>query len=190
MAFSWNHALLDQLDFAWEDQFTPRMAGLTDDEYFWEPVDGCWSIRRADDGRYAMDAPVGRIERSAAPFTTIAWRLAHIADVFGSRASNHFSDGAFSAADTDSPVTADTALAMVERDYQRWRMGVKALGEDGLFRPCGPAEGPFSEEPFLALVLHINREFLHHAAEVALLRDLYRDTIAKGKLTLNPAVHS
>ena len=79
---------------------------------------------------------------------------------------------------------------MVERDYRRWRGGIEALGEDGLFRPCGPAEGPFSEEPLLTLVLHINREFLHHAAEVALLRDLYRDTVAKGKLTLNPAVHS
>ncbi len=111
------------------------------------------------------------------------------ADVFGSRASNHFADGAFSAADTDSPASADAALVMVERDYRRWRTGVRALGEDGLFRPCGPAEGPFSEEPLLTLVLHINREFLHHAAEVALLRDLYRDTVAKGRLALNPPAH-
>ncbi len=190
MAFSWNQALLDQLDFAWDDQFMPRMAGLSDDEYFWEPVAGCWSVRPTEGGRYAMDAPVGRIERSAAPFTTIAWRLAHIADVFGSRASNHFADGAFSAADIDSPASAAAALVMVERDYRRWQTGVRALGEDGLFRPCGPAEGPFSEEPLLTLVLHINREFLHHAAEVALLRDLYRDTVANGALTLNSPAHS
>ena len=32
------------------------------------------------------------------------------------------------------------------------------------------------------LVLHINREVLHHAAEVALLRDLYRETGAKGNV--------
>ena len=54
--------------------------------------------------------------------------------------------------------------------------GVASLGQDGLARPCGPAEGRFRSHPFATLVLHINREFLHHAAEVALLRDLYRNT--------------
>ncbi|MBA2247377.1 MAG: DinB family protein [Chloroflexia bacterium] len=190
MAFSWNQALLDQLDFAWNDQFMPRMAGLSDDEYFWEPVAGCWSVRPTEGGRYAMDAPVGRIERSAAPFTTIAWRLGHIATFFGERASNHFGDGTFSAAAIDWPATADSAIAMVEREYRRWREGVQALGEDGLLRPCGPAEGPFSDDPLADLVLHINREFLHHAAEVAMLRDLYRDTVAKGALILNSPAHS
>lgn len=36
------------------------------------------------------------------------------------------------------------------------------------------AEGPFAKEPMAALVVHINREALHHGAEIALLRDLYR----------------
>jgi hypothetical protein len=51
--------------------------------------------------------------------------------------------------------------------------GVRGLGADGLARPCGPAEGPWADEPMAALVLHINREMLHHGAEIALLRDLY-----------------
>lgn len=192
MDFSWNRVLLDQLDFAWEHQFMPRMAGLGDDEYFWEPVDGCWSVRPVDNGRYAMDIPDYSHDGPSdpPPFTTIAWRLGHIATFFGERASNHFGDGTFSAATIDWPATADSAIAMVEREYRRWREGVQALGEDGLFRPCGPAEGAFSEDPMADLVLHINREFVHHAAEVALLRDLYRDTVAKGHLTLNTPAHS
>ena len=44
----------------------------------------------------------------------------------------------------------------------------------GLVRPCGPAEGPYADYPLAELVLHINREALHHGAEIALLRDLYR----------------
>ena len=36
-----------------------------------------------------------------------------------------------------------------------------------------PAEGPFSEHTMAALVLHINRETIHHGAEISLLRDLY-----------------
>jgi hypothetical protein len=47
------------------------------------------------------------------------------------------------------------------------------LGAVGLTRPCGPAEGPYAEAPLAALVLHINREVLHHGAEVALLLDLF-----------------
>jgi hypothetical protein len=35
--------------------------------------------------------------------------------------------------------------------------------------------GPFAEYPLAALVLHINREALHHGAEILLLRDLYRN---------------
>ena len=67
-----------------------RLAGLTDDEYFWEPVAGCCTIRRTDSGAYRADAPdrpsailrpdtgVGR-----PPFTTIAWRLWHLAETYG-----------------------------------------------------------------------------------------------------------
>ncbi len=50
---------------------------------------------------------------------------------------------------------------------------MRGLGADGLARPCGPAEGPWADEPMAALVLHINREMLHHGAEIALLRDLF-----------------
>ena len=47
------------------------------------------------------------------------------------------------------------------------------LGDEALAAPCGPAEGPFAEYPMAGLVLHINREAIHHGAEIALLRDLY-----------------
>jgi hypothetical protein len=40
--------------------------------------------------------------------------------------------------------------------------------------PVGEAEGEYAALPYAALVLHINREAIHHMAEVALLRDLYR----------------
>ena len=48
-----------------------------------------------------------------------------------------------------------------------------SVGEEGLARPCGPAEGFFAEAPLSDLVLHINRELIHHGAEICLLRDLY-----------------
>ncbi len=185
MTFSWNSALLDQLTFAWDYQFQPRLEGLTDEEYRWEPVAGCWSVRPTSDGAWRQD--LARPEPTPPPFTTIAWRLAHIATIFGQRASNHFGDGSFDPMVVSWTGSARDALRIVTAEYTRWCDGVRALGEEGLFRPCGPAEGPFANEPFLTLVLHINREFLHHAAEVAVLRDLYRDTAARDELALNPA---
>jgi hypothetical protein len=55
--------------------------------------------------------------------------------------------------------------------YARWVEGVKGLSEAGLADPVGEAEGPYADQPYGTLVLHINR--IHHLAEVALLCDLY-----------------
>jgi hypothetical protein len=57
--------------------------------------------------------------------------------------------------------------------YAAWLIGVKSLGEAGLARPCVPAEGPFADYPWPHSLLHINRETLHHGAEMDPLRDLY-----------------
>ena len=54
MDVDWNTELAGQLDWHWQHQLRPRLIGLTDDEYFWEPVPGCWSIRR----RGASAAPI------------------------------------------------------------------------------------------------------------------------------------
>jgi hypothetical protein len=57
--------------------------------------------------------------------------------------------------------------------YRAWTAGVRSLDPDGLAAPAGPAEGPWADERMAALVPHINREALHHLAEIALLRELY-----------------
>ena len=110
------------------------------------------------------------------PFTTIAWRLGHIAtSILGMRAANHFGNGSFDIRSVRWPGTAAEGLAFVDGTYDDWITGVRGLDDDRLAHPCGPAEGPFADYPFAALVLHINREVIHHGAEIACLRDLYRD---------------
>jgi hypothetical protein len=44
-SMDWTDTLLDQLTYHWDDRARPRLVGLTDDEYLWEPVAGAWSIR-------------------------------------------------------------------------------------------------------------------------------------------------
>jgi hypothetical protein len=69
---------------------------------------------------------------------------------------------------------ADGALEQVDAGYAAWTAGVRGLGAAGLAEPCGPAEGPWAQPSLADLILHINKEVIHHMAEICLLRDLYR----------------
>jgi hypothetical protein len=184
----WTAQLADQLDWQWENYLRPKLEGLTDDEYRWEPVEGCWTVRLRRDGApgepgtgpYTVD--FAWPEPTPPPVTTIAWRLAHvIVGVFGMRAANHFGASPVSFDDFPYAGTADQALDQLDETYHSWRDGVRGLTAADLGRPCGTTEGPFSAYPLAALVLHINREALHHGAEILLLRDLYRSRETLGR---------
>ena len=163
--------LADQLEFHWSHQLRPRLDGLTDDEYFWQPVPDCWTVRRHG-GHMVPDFVYP--EPTPTPFTTIAWRLAHvIIGVFAMRNHSHFGGPAADYQSWPYATDAATALTQLDTEYRRWTAGVRALSDDDLNRPCGPAEGPYADYPMSVLVLHINREVIHHGAEIALLRDLY-----------------
>ncbi len=181
MDTNWTSALIEQLDWHWTNQLRPRLEGLTDEEYFWEPVDNTWSIRPRGQGRAALSMGGGELvmdyahpEPSPPPVTTIAWRLAHITvGVFASRVAGHFGGPPVDYQTFLYGGTAAEALKQLDDAYAAWTTGVESLDDAGLAAPCGPAEGPFAEHPMSALVLHINREAIHHGAEIALLRDLY-----------------
>ena len=89
------------------------------------------------------------------------------------RTANHFGGPPADPETWEYAGTADDALAQLDAAYDAWTAGVLGLDEKGLARPCGEAEGPYAAEPLTALVLHINREVIHHGAEICLLRDLY-----------------
>jgi DinB superfamily len=181
MDIDWNADLAEQLEWHWENQFRPRLDGLTDEEYFWEPVAGCWSIRPRGQANAAAAVGSGaflldyaRPAPDPAPVTTIAWRLAHITvPVLARRNASHFGGPPADFKTFEYAGTASGALAQLDAAYAAWTAGVHGLGADGLARPCGPAEGPFAECSMAELVLHVNREVMHHGAEVSLLRDLY-----------------
>jgi DinB superfamily len=186
MEVDWGRLLVGQLEFYWDVHLRPRLDGLTDEEYFWEPVDGCWSLRRGADGAYRLDRQWP--EPSPPPVTTIAWRLVHLgATCFANRASTFFGDGVPEDADmadprhvpTDLPGSASEAIAFLERTYGQWHSGIASLDEEGLRTPLGLRGGAYANDSMAALIVHISREAMHHGAEIALLRDLYRATGAK-----------
>jgi len=177
----WNAQLVDQLDEHWQHQLRPRLDGLTDEEYFWQPVPDCWTLSRRGDstapisvgaGEFTMD--YGLPPNDPAPVTTIAWRLAHIVvGLFALRTATHFAGPPADYRTWEYAGTAAEALRQLDEQHAAWIKGVRSLGASGLAYPAGPAEGSFAKSSMAELVLHINREVIHHGAEIALLRDLY-----------------
>ena len=85
MTFDLTTELLDQLEWHWTSQLRPRLDGLTDAEYLWEPVPGCWSVRPRGTSSAPVQGGSGETviefafpEPVPAPVTTIAWRLGHV----------------------------------------------------------------------------------------------------------------
>jgi hypothetical protein len=185
MSISWNRQHHAQLDWHWRTQLRPRLDGLTDEEYFWEPVPDCWSVRRRGEGSAPSRLGAGEYlidlagqDLDPPPVTTIAWRLAHIMvgcfvmrldhEEFGGPQVYQGSYRAGYDAFTYAP-TAAAALDQLDALYLRWSEAVRLAGEEGLQRAS-----EFHDEPLSTVILHINRETIHHCAEIALLRDLYR----------------
>ncbi|WP_091091854.1 DinB family protein [Nonomuraea wenchangensis] len=171
--------LADQLDRHWNKNLRPRLHGLADEEYFWEPVRDCWSIRprgtsaapmSAGSGEWTMD--FASPDPVPAPVTTIAWRLAHIiVSCLGYRVGWHFGGQDVDSRTFPYAGTADEALKQLDDMYGRWNAGVRELSDADLENP--PAVGP-ERFPMEGIVLHVSRELIHHGAEISLLRDLYR----------------
>lgn len=196
--------LLEQFDFACE-RLVGRLAGpvmdggdgtptavgpITDEEYFWEPVPGCWSVRRRSAGPGARatalsGAPDGEWGRDTAPyphpspppFTTIAWRLTHLAEML-TVGADHTPSGSRTLTRDDYRVSGDaaTAVAAFEQGAAAWRQVLATADDTALDTVgyCSYPHGSHPEEPFVDIVWWVNQEVLHHGAEIALLRDLFR----------------
>jgi hypothetical protein len=178
----WTIELRNQLSWHWDNQLRPRLDGLTDAEYLWEPVNGAWSVRPDASGRYQPDASWP--PPSPPPVTTIAWRLSHIiGSVLSARNASYFGGEPFDPQAFAWPARADEALELLDQRYTTWKTGVESLDEAGLTRTVQERFGPCS---MAALILHIHREVIHHGAEVALLRDLFRASVVTHHLRRSP----
>ena len=225
--------LLDQFDQA-REMAQVRLTGLGDEEYLWEPVPGCWSIRRRDEattprafgpGEWVLDlgAPdipaseyaevarqaadgmtvariaedwsvsVERVEQVLAhtgapepdrtPVTTIAWRLAHLHVQFAGGWEWTFGERR-----QDPKLAVDftpSATSALDRFWpliDRWRDSVAGVTDEQL-DTVGFSQYPYGsdpDDPFIGVLAGANLEFIHHMAEIALLRDLWRARSTSG----------
>jgi hypothetical protein len=185
------------------------LRGLTDDEYRWEPVAGCWSVRpRADQrtppNRWLPDGEAGLDleypDPVPPPFTTIAWRMTHLigstyigaALLRGRRLDSGHLDERWDE-HRAPPATAGEAIDRWHDAIGKVRTLLATATTADLARrethEWGfeePGQGaPLAE----SLVYFVYFEPASHAAEVRLLRDLFRHTEG-GRIPLNRATRS
>ena len=193
--------LLEQFDFA-RRRLVDRMTGpvmdsgngtsvkvapMTDEEYLWEPVPDCWSVRRRSDGpgpRATLLTGAGDWGRDATPaphpspppFTTIAWRLSHLSELLTLRADYTVGTRTLTRDDYRISGDASEAIAAFDIGTAAWRKALLSA-DDTALETVGHSTYPYGsdpDDPFIEIVWWVNQELLHHGAEIALLRDLYR----------------
>lgn len=148
-----------------------RLEGLTDEEWLWEPVPGCWSIR---DGKIDFAIPVP----SPAPFTTIAWRLAHL-HACNDVELHWLRDEDYEWTDVKVPSGAEEAVKLWRQSASDVREVLAALSDLELEAPTVSVRAGRSAItkrglPRIFFASSLVRENIHHGAEVGVLRDLYR----------------
>lgn len=179
----WTDEVLDQVETHWAERLRPRLDGLTDDEYFWEPVPGCWSVRTRGAGSAPHAWGSEEVtwdygpEVEPAPVTTIAWRLGHLVETLASTRGTYLGGPTVTAETFDYPATASAALTRLEEAYAFFTAGIRSLGGPGPTEPQGHrSPAAFADAPVARVMLYTSVEVFHHGAEICLLRDLYRAT--------------
>ncbi|MGI8871519.1 MAG: DinB family protein [Candidatus Limnocylindria bacterium] len=162
--------LADQLDEAYRG-VRERVDGLTDEEFFWQPVPDCWTVRPRPDGRWMVDYPDEH--PVPGPITNIAWRLDHLAECKVMYHEYAFGPGRLTWPDIDSAHTAADAIAMLERGQQLIASALAGLADSDLDAPRMTNWG--EEWPTWRVLWTLIDHDLHHGGEIGVLRDLYRE---------------
>lgn len=184
------------------EMFTLKRAwsDLSEDEFFWEPVSGSWSVRRRDEcwtphpfgtGDWVADFDGGLVRaadegNAVEPLTTIAWLFWQVGSMAGRAADLDFLGGTQSAETGwtsaylgDHPVFSGSSEA-VEVMRTGWRaldQAIRASTDQGLeqvtrFWSYPGHPGPPAQG--YQIITSILNEISHHGTQVCMWRDLYR----------------
>jgi hypothetical protein len=168
-----------QLEFSWM-VLRDRLDALTDDEYAWEPAPAALGVRRRSDARTSRVLGTGDwvVEWPDGPDSpgprTIAWLIAHLTEGFFERWEWTFGSHQRRRDDLDLPGERSEAVAELTRWVNAWRRGIAALPVAAVMTVgLSTASDIDAAAPFGHLVLHMNRELIHHGSEILVLQDLY-----------------
>ena len=115
-----SRARCDLLALQMQEAYDPlrrRLDGLTDDEFFWEPVADCWNIYEDRAGHWTYHYAIP--DPDPAPLTSIGWQIVHIATCKVMYHEWAFGPARLTFPDLVIPHTAAGAFEMLDDGQQR-----------------------------------------------------------------------
>jgi hypothetical protein len=94
-----------------------RLEGLTDDEFFWEPIPGCWTIYEDRPGHWTYHYAIP--DPKPAPVTSIGWQVVHLATCKIMYREWAFGPGRLTFPEILIPHTSSTAIEQLEGGQQQ-----------------------------------------------------------------------
>lgn len=172
--------VLGQLGFSWME-LSGRLASVTQEQLDWEPRPGALRVvRRGQErtprtigaGEWVAEWPAGHDEPGP---RTIGWLVAHLTETFAERWEWTFGGRQWRRADVELHGEVGPARAGLTRWVEAWRDGVAGLPDEAIMTVgLSQATEVDAAAPFAHLVLHLNRELIHHGSEIFTLTDLWR----------------
>jgi hypothetical protein len=158
------------MEEAW-DSLTLRLEGLTDEEFFWEPIADCWTVHPAKNDHWEVDYQIPAPDPP--PFTTIGWRLDHLAACKWMYHEYAFGSQTLTWDEIEVPYSATSAIHWLKEGHALLEGDIKDLKDADLdeMRLTNWGELWPTWRIFWAMITHD----LHHGAEIGCLRDLYRE---------------
>ncbi|PYG02049.1 DinB superfamily protein [Georgenia satyanarayanai] len=171
---------LGQLGFSWLE-LAGRLATVTQEEFLREPRPGAFNVVRRGEartprtlgtGEWVAEWPEGPDEPGP---RTIAWLVAHLTETYVERWEWTFGERQRRRQDVVVHGDVDDAREELARWVGAWREGVESVPDDEIMTVgLSQATEIDAAAPFGHLVLHLNRELIHHGSEIFVLTDLYR----------------
>ena len=161
--------LREELDDAFR-MIRGRVEDLSDAEFWWAPVPDAWTVRPTQRGTWAADYE--EPDPDPAPFTTIGWRVVHVAECKVMYHEHAFGEARLSWPDLDSPHTASGAVRALERGHDLMVGSLRRLDDDALDLPVRTNWG--ESWPAWRIFWTMIHHDLWHGGEIGALRDLFR----------------
>lgn len=160
--------LLRHMDDAWR-QVQGNIKGLTEAEFKWQPVENVWHLEERD-GRWTI--PYSWVAPDPAPFTTIAWRVAHLATSKTLAVEHAFGERKKKLADLDLPADAAGMADYLAESHSAFVKAVAVLTEADLAQLRYTSWGEQRSTAWIIgeIILHD----VEHGGQIAALRELYR----------------
>lgn len=173
---------------------------LTDEELMWEPTEGAWTVRPADEhrtatpfvtGSMAADFDAGLVTaavdgQATEPLTSIAWLFWHVGSQPARAAELDFFGGDHTATSgwtspylTSHPIftTAEAAVTAMRTGWRALEAALRSATDEQLERPTrfwGYGDQPGPRATGARIIASILNEVSHHGTQIGVLRDLYR----------------